>query len=203
MRIAVTGGIGSGKSAVASRLAALGAVVVDADRIAREVVEPGTPGLAAVVDEFGADVLRPDGSLDRAAMAAIVFADPARRRALEAIVHPLVARRSTELLSQAPEDAVVVYDIPLLAEGAGGERDRTGEFDAIVVVEAPLEARVERLVARGLPEDDARARIAIQASDEQRRAIANHILVNNSDLPTLNAAIDHLWHTLTDQQPRT
>ena len=171
--------------------------MVDADRIAREVVEPGTAGLAAVVAEFGSGILASDGSLDRAAMAGIVFADPARRAALEAIVHPLVGRRSAELLAAAPEGAVVVYDVPLLAESAGGALGRTSEFDRIVVVEAPLQARVERLVARGLSEPDARARIAAQATDERRRAIADHVLVNDGDLALLDAAADRLWALLT------
>jgi dephospho-CoA kinase len=197
VRIAVTGGIGSGKSAVAARLAALGAVVVDADRIAREVVEPGTPGLAAVVAEFGAGVLTPEGALDRPAMAALVFADADRRAALEAIVHPLVGRRSAQLLAEAPQDALVVYDVPLLAESAGGRLGRTPDFDAVVVVEAPLETRVARLVGRGLAEADARARIAAQATDEERRAIADHVVVNDGDLASLDAAIDRLWVALT------
>jgi len=197
VRIAVTGGIGSGKSAVAARLAAHGAVVVDADRIAREVVEPGTPGLAAITAEFGTEVLTPDGALDRPAMAALVFADPERRAVLEAIVHPLVGRRSAELLAAAPEGSVVVYDVPLLAESAGGRLGRTNEFDEVVVVEASLETRVSRLVARGLAEADARSRIAAQASDEQRRAIADHVVVNDGDLAALDAAVDALWAALT------
>jgi dephospho-CoA kinase len=198
VRIAVTGGIGSGKSAVAARLAAHGAVVVDADRIAREVVEPGTAGLAAVVAEFGVAVLTADGSLDRPAMAAIVFADPGRRAALEGIVHPLVGRRSAQLLAEAPADALVVYDVPLLAESAGGPHGRTSEFDSVVVVEAPLEERVTRLLARGLTEADARSRITVQATDEQRRAIADHVLVNDADLAHLDAEVDRLWTLLTD-----
>jgi len=197
VRIAVTGGIGSGKSAVAARLAARGAVVVDADRIAREVVEPGTPGLSAIVAEFGPAVLGPDGALDRSAMASIVFADPERRGVLEGIVHPLVGRRSAELLAAAPEGSVVVYDVPLLAETAGGTLGRTDAFDAVVVVEAPLQTRVARLVARGLPEQDAVARIAAQTSDEQRRAIADHVVVNDGDLAALDAAVDALWAALT------
>lgn len=201
MRIAVTGGIGSGKSAVTSRLAARGAVVVDADALAREVVEPGTPGLAAVVAEFGEGVLRPDGSLDRPALAAIVFADAERRAALEAIVHPLVGRRSQELLDAAPPDAVVVYDVPLLAESA--HLGRVEGFDAVVVVEAPLETRVQRLVTRGLSEDDARARIAAQASDEDRRAIADHLVDNSSDLDALDAVVDRLWRSLTAARSTT
>jgi dephospho-CoA kinase len=197
VRIAVTGGIGSGKSSVSARLAELGAVVVDADRIARDVVEPGTPGLAAVVAEFGDAILTPAGELDRAALAAIVFADPTRRHALEAIVHPLVGARSAELLAGAAPDAVVVYDVPLLAESVGTSRERTGEFDIVVVVEAPLETRVRRLVGRGLDEDDARARIAAQASDAQRRAIADHVLANDGDLTDLVVAVDALWANLT------
>jgi dephospho-CoA kinase len=197
MKVALTGGIGSGKSSVAARLEALGAVVVDADAIAREVVERGTPGLAAVVAEFGDDVLAEDGSLDRAAMAAIVFADPERRRSLEAIVHPLVAARSAELLAAAPANAVVVYDVPLLAESHGTGRDRTGEFDAVVVVEAPLEVRVARLKARGLSEDDARARIAAQVTDADRRAIADHVILNGGGLDDLDVAVDGLWAALT------
>jgi len=197
MRVAVTGGIGSGKSAVSARLEAHGALIVDADRIAREVVETGTAGLAAVVAEFGPDVLTPDGALDRTAIAEIVFADPARRAALEAIVHPLVGARSAELLAAAPEGSVVVYDVPLLAEAAGGALGRTSEFDAVVVVEAPLETRVERLVGRGLPEADSRARIAAQATDEQRRAIADHVVVNDGSLIDLDAAVDRLWELLT------
>ena len=197
MRIAVTGGIGSGKSAVASRLAAHGAIVVDADRLAREVIEPGTDGLTAVVDAFGPEVLTRDGALDRPAMAAIVFADPKRRATLEAIVHPLVGRRSAELLAAAPGGSVVVYDVPLLAESADGTLGPRSEFDAVVVVEAPLDARVHRLVARGLDEPDARARIAAQATDEQRRAIADHVLVNDGDLAALDDAVDRLWVVLT------
>lgn len=194
MRIAVTGGIGSGKSAVTARLAQRGAVVIDADLIAREVVEPGTPGLAAVVAEFGPGILTPDGALDRPAMAAIVFADAERRRALEAIVHPLVGRRSQELLDAAPEDAVVVYDVPLLAESA--DLGRADGFDRVVVVTAPVETRVRRLVSRGLSEDDARARIAAQASDDARLAIADLVVDNSGDLEALDAEVDRLWAAL-------
>ncbi len=147
--------------------------------------------------EFGPGVLTPDGALDRPAMAAIVFADAGRRAALEAIVHPLVGRRSAEVIAQAPAGAVVVYDVPLLAESAGRALGRAHEFDTVVVVEAPLETRVARLVARGLAEDDARARIAAQATDEQRRAIADHVVVNDGDLAALDAAVDRLWTLLT------
>ncbi len=200
MRIAVTGGIGSGKSSVASRLASHGAVVVDADAIAREVVEPGTPGLAAVVAEFGRGVLSDDGSLDRAALAAIVFADPARRAALEAIVHPLVGERSAELLASAPRDAVVVYDVPLLAESLSTTRSLGHDFDLVVTVAAPVETRVARLVARGMSEPDARARIAAQATDEDRAAIADHVLDNSGDPAALDDAVDRLWEALVSAE---
>jgi len=197
MRIGLTGGIGAGKSAVSTRFAAHGAVIVDADTIAREVVEPGTPGLAAIAAEFGTGVLAPDGTLDRAALAAIVFSDPERRAALEAIVHPLVAQRSGQLIAAAPAQAVVVYDVPLLVELVQRGQRSTDEYDAIVVVEAPEDVRVERLVARGLPEWDAEARIASQASDEDRRALADHVIVNDGTLEELDAQVDALWSTLT------
>ena len=197
MRIGLTGGIGAGKSAVSARFAAHGAVIVDADTIAREVVEPGTPGLAAIAAEFGTGVLAPDGTLDRAALAAIVFADPERRAALEAIVHPLVAQRSGQLIAAAPAQAVVVYDVPLLVELVQRGQRTTDEYVSIVVVEAPEDVRIERLVARGLPEWDAEARIASQASDEERRALADHVIVNERTLEELDAAVDALWSTLT------
>ena len=197
MRVAVTGGIGSGKSAVSARLAARGAVVVDADAIAREVVEKGTPGLDAVVAEFGPGVLLDDGSLDRAGMAAIVFADADRRRALEAIVHPLVAQRSAQLLAAAPSGAVVVYDVPLLAETLRTTRADGHGFDAVVVVTAPREVRVARLVGRGLPAADAEARIDAQTSDDERLAIADHVVDNSGTLDDLDAAVDAVWAALT------
>src|SRR5919206_24410 len=167
LRIGLTGGIGAGKSTVSAALAGHGAVVVDADRIAREVVEPGSPGLDAVVAAFGRGVLTADGALDRPALAAVVFADPAARRRLDGIVHPLVRRRAAELeraAREADEDAVVVHDVPLLAETG-----QAGSYDLVLVVETPADVRLPRLVARGLTADDARARIAAQATDEQRR----------------------------------
>ncbi len=191
MRVGLTGGIGAGKSEVARLLASYGAVVVDADAIAREVVEPGTPGLAAVVAEFGAGVLGPDGSLDRAALGRIVFADDERRRALEAIVHPLVAARSAELVAAAPGDAIVVYDVPLLVEN--------GLQDAypVVVVDAPDEVRLDRLERRGLPRDEARARMAAQATREQRLAVATYVIDNSGDRDALAAQVRALWIALT------
>ena len=186
--IGLTGGIGSGKSTVAALLAAHGARVVDADRIAREVVEPGTPGLAAVAAEFGERVLTPAGALDRPALAALVFGDPAARARLDALVHPLVRARAAELVAAAPADAVVVQDVPLLVETG-----QTGSFDLVLVVEADVETRVARLVDRGLTAEDARARIASQATDEQRRAVADVVLRNDGDRAALATQVDHFW----------
>ncbi|WP_041775714.1 dephospho-CoA kinase [Blastococcus saxobsidens] len=188
LTIGLTGGIGSGKSTVARLLAERGALVVDADRIAREVLEPGTPGLAAVAAEFGGGVLAADGSLDRAALAAIVFAAEDARRRLDGLVHPLVRQRSAETIAGAPADAVVVNDVPLLVETG-----RAGSYDLVLVVETDLETRVTRLIERGLPEQDARARIAAQATDEQRRAVAD-VVVDNSGTPeALAEQVDRFW----------
>jgi dephospho-CoA kinase len=188
LRIGLTGGIGSGKSTVSALLTARGAVVIDADRLAREVVEPGTPGLAAVVEAFGDGVVGPDGALDRPALAAVVFADPDARRRLDGIVHPLVRARALELAGAAPPDAVVVNDVPLLVETG-----QAGSYDLVLVVEADPEIRVRRLVARGLTEDDARARIAAQATDEQRRAVADVVLDNSGTREDLAAQVDRFW----------
>ncbi|WP_448623766.1 dephospho-CoA kinase [Geodermatophilus sp. URMC 64] len=188
LSIGLTGGIGSGKSTVSALLAARGAVVVDADRIAREVVEPGTPGLAAVVAAFGEQVLGPDGGLDRPALAALVFADPEARARLDAVVHPLVRARAAELAAAAPPDAVVVHDVPLLVETGRWE-----PYDLVLVVEADPETRVARLVQRGLSEADARARIAAQATDEQRRAVADVVLDNRGTPEELAAQVDRFW----------
>jgi dephospho-CoA kinase len=188
LRIGLTGGIGSGKSTVSALLAERGAVVVDADLIAREVVEAGTPGLAAVVEAFGPAVLTPDGALDRPALAAIVFSDPQARARLDAIVHPLVRRRSAELVGAAADDAVVVNDVPLLAETG-----QAGSYDLVLVVEADMETRVDRLVRRGLTAEDARARIAVQATDEQRRAVADVVLDNSGTPEELAAQVDRVW----------
>ena len=188
LRIGLTGGIGSGKSTVSGLLADRGAVIVDADRIAREVVEPGTPGLAAVVEAFGDRVLTPAGALDRPAVAAIVFADTEARRRLDGIVHPLVRQRAAELARAAPEDAVVVHDVPLLVETG-----QASSYDVVLVVEADLETRLGRLVARGLPEADARARIAAQAGDEERRTVADVVLHNSGTREQLAAQVDRFW----------
>lgn len=191
MRVALSGGVGSGKSTVAARLARHGAVVVDADAIAREVVEPGTPGFQAVVERFG-DAVVADGRLDRPALAKIVFADDQARRDLNAIVHPLVGQRVAELADAAPPDAVLVYDVPLLAEG--GNRDG---FDVVVMVLADREVRLERLEKRGMTREDAQARMAAQASDEQRRAMADEVIENNGSADELGAAVDALWQRLS------
>lgn len=188
LRIGLTGGIGSGKSTVSRLLADHGAVIVDADAIAREVVEPGTPGLAAVVEAFGPSVLAADGSLERAALAAVVFADPEARRRLDAIVHPLVRARAGELAAAAPPDAVVVHDVPLLVETG-----QAAAYDLVLVVEADPETRVARLVQRGLTADDARARMAAQATDEQRRAVADVVLDNSGTPEHLAAQVESFW----------
>ncbi|WP_369137769.1 dephospho-CoA kinase [Modestobacter versicolor] len=188
LRIGLTGGIGSGKSTVAALLAERGALVVDADRIAREVVEPGTPGLAAVVAEFGDSVLTAEGALDRPALASVVFGDPAARARLDAVVHPLVRARAAELVAAAPADAVVVQDVPLLVETG-----QAGSYDLVLVVETEPATRVARLVDRGLSADDARARIASQATDEQRRAVADVVLRNDGDRAALATAVERFW----------
>jgi len=192
LRIGLTGGIGSGKSEVSRRLAARGVIVIDADKLAREVVEPGTDGLAEVVEAFGADVLAADGSLDRPALGARVFGDDAARARLEAIIHPRVRARGTELEAAAGPDDVVVHDIPLLVET--GQADR---FDGIIVVDAPVEAQVERLVGRrGMAEAQARERIAAQASREQRTGVADWVVDNTGSLDDLEAAVARVWKEL-------
>lgn len=174
MRVGLTGGVASGKSTVAALLRELGAVVVDSDVLAREVVEPGTPGLVAVVEAFGPEVLTADGALDRAALGGVVFGDEAARRRLEAILHPLIRARAAELEAASPEGTVVVHDIPLLVET--GQADR---FDAVLVVDVPVETQVERMVRdRGMSREDALARVAAQADREQRLAAATHVVDN-------------------------
>ncbi|MGI6877500.1 dephospho-CoA kinase [Microbacterium sp. gxy059] len=193
--IAVTGGIASGKSTISRRLAEHGAVVVDADRVVRDLQQPGEPVLAAIVEAFGDDVLAEDGSLDRAALGALVFSDPDRLAALNAIVHPAVraetARRFRAALDADP-DAVVVYDVPLLAEARG-----TGEWDHVVVAHAPAETRVARMVSeRGMSAEDARARIANQASDDERRALADTVVDTSGTIDETLAQADALWRRL-------
>jgi dephospho-CoA kinase len=191
--VALTGGIGSGKSTVAHRFGQRGAVVVDADAAARAVVEPGTPALARLVERFGAGILAPDGSLDRPALAALAFADEDSRRALEAITHPAIIEDMDRRIAAAPPDAVVVVEVQLLAETwAGNERP----YDAVVVVEAPREVRLERLAAKGMSRDDAERRMAAQATDEERRAIATYAIENAGDLAGLDEQVDAVWADL-------
>jgi dephospho-CoA kinase len=195
LRVGLTGGIGSGKSEVARRLASYGAMIIDADRLAREVVEPGTDGLAAVVDAFGAEVLAADGSLDRPALGRIVFGDEAARRRLEAIIHPRVRARAGELEKAAvaaDPDVVVVHDIPLLVETG-----QAAGFDAVVVVDAPEEVQIDRLTrVRGISPEDARARVAAQASRAERRSAATVVLDNSGTLTALDAQVKRLWEWL-------
>ncbi|HET7388058.1 MAG TPA: dephospho-CoA kinase [Nocardioidaceae bacterium] len=193
MRIGLTGGVASGKSAVAAVFADLGAVVIDADVLAREVVEPDTPGYAAVVAAFGPDVIGDDGSLDRGRLGAIVFADPSARARLEAIVHPLVRARAAELEGAAAPGSVVVHDIPLLVETGQGDR-----FDAVVVVDVPEQTQVERMVElRGWTPEDARARIAAQAPREQRLAVATYVIDNTGTAEDLRDRVAEVFAELT------
>ena len=192
LKVGLTGGIGAGKSEVSRLLVACGAVLIDADRIAREVVAPGTPGLAAVVETFGEGVLAENGSLDRPKLGSIVFADPDRLAALNAIVHPLVGARSRELETAAPEDAVVVHDVPLLTENGLAPL-----YDVVVVVDADPATQLDRLVRlRGMTEEDARARMAAQATREQRRQIADIVVDNDVPLPDLERRVKDVWAEL-------
>ncbi|AIA02966.1 dephospho-CoA kinase [Streptomyces noursei] len=192
VKVGLTGGIGAGKSAVSRLLASYGAVIVDADKIAREVVEPGTPGLAAVVAEFGADVLTSDGTLDRPKLGALVFSDPEKLRALNAIVHPLVGARSAELEASAGTDAVVVHDVPLLTENGLAPL-----YDLVVVVDATPETQVDRLVRlRGMTPDEAAQRMAAQASRKERLAVADLVIDNDGPLEALEPQVREVWERL-------
>lgn len=195
MRVGLTGGIASGKSTVSGILTELGAVVIDADRLAREVVARGTPGLADVVAAFGPQVLTADGEMDRAKVGQIVFADPERRRVLERIIHPLVRARGAEMEAQAGPGAVVVHDIPLLVETG-----QAGLFDAVVVVDAPEDLQVARMVSdRGWREEDARARIAAQASPDQRRAAATYVIENTGTREDLRRRATEVFESLLER----
>jgi dephospho-CoA kinase len=191
MRVVVTGGIGSGKSEVTRLFDELGAVVVDADVLAREVVAAGTPGLEEIVRTFGADLVGPDGELDRPAMGRRVFADPTARTQLEAIIHPRVRQRADEIERAAPADAVVVHDIPLLVET--GQADR---FDAVVVVDVPEDLQVRRLADRGVAEDDARSRIRAQADREERLAVADYVVDNTGTREDLRPQVAEIFTKL-------
>jgi len=194
--IGLTGGIASGKSAVAARLAEHGAVVVDADQVAREVVEPGTPALARIAREFGDSVIASDGSLDRAALGSLIFRSPEKRAALNAITHPAVAERSQELFAAAAAadpDAIVVYDVPLLVDAG-----RADEFDLIVVVNASTETRIARMMElRGMTRDEAMHRINSQATNTERLSIADVVIDSNGTLEQTLSQADALWEKLS------
>jgi dephospho-CoA kinase len=192
LRVGLTGGIGAGKSEVSARLAAQGAVVIDADAIAREVVEPGTEGLAQVVGVFGPEVLLPDGGLDRPRLGEIVFADPDLRGKLNEIVHPRVGARMAELEREAGPASIVVHDVPLIVESG-----RTDAYDLVVVVDVPPRVQVDRLVRRrGMTREQAEARMAAQASREERLAIADIVIDNSGSLAELDRQVGDLWSEL-------
>jgi dephospho-CoA kinase len=192
LRVGLTGGIAAGKSEVSRRLAERGAVIIDADAVAREVVTPGTRGLAEIIAAFGPAVLDAGGALDRGRLGEIVFADPALLAKLNAIVHPLVAERMLHIERSAPPDAVVVHDVPLLAENRLADR-----YDVVVVVDVPDGVQLDRLTRlRGMPEDQARARLRAQASREQRLAVADFVVDNSGPLAELDRRVDGLWEEL-------
>ncbi|MFJ6434995.1 dephospho-CoA kinase [Streptomyces sp. NPDC091416] len=192
LKVGLTGGIGAGKSEVSRMLAGYGAVLIDADRIAREVVELGTPGLDAVVGEFGTGVLTPEGTLDRPKLGSVVFSDSERLAALNAIVHPLVGARSAELERAAGPDSVVVHDVPLLTENGLAPL-----YDLVIVVDAAPETQLDRLVRlRGMTEQEARARMAAQATREQRRAVADLVIDNDGPIEALEPQVREVWAEL-------
>ena len=193
MRVGLTGGVASGKSTVAAMLVELGAVLIDGDQLAREVVEAGTPGLDQVVAAFGPEVLTAEGDLDRPKLGSIVFNDAEKRRLLESIVHPLIFERYAELEAATSPDDLVVHDIPLLAETGRGS-----EFDAVVVVDVPDEIRIARMLEdRGWTREDAESRIASQASRVERLAIATHVIVNDGTLAELRRRVEQVYASLT------
>lgn len=192
LKVGLTGGIGAGKSEVSRMLAGYGAVLIDADRIAREVVEPGTPGLDAVAGEFGSGILTPEGTLDRPKLGSIVFSDGERLAALNAIVHPLVGARSAELERAAGPESVVVHDVPLLTENGLAPL-----YDLVIVVDAAPETQLDRLVRlRGMTEQEARARMAAQATREQRRAVADLVIDNDGPIEALEPQVREVWAEL-------
>jgi dephospho-CoA kinase len=191
--VGLTGGIGSGKSTVAELLARRGAVIVDADEVARSVVEPGEPALAELVERFGPGILGPDGRLDRPALAAIAFASDENRAVLDSVTHPAIGAEFSRRIERAPVGAVVVCDVPLLVESATG---RSRPYERVIVVEAPRELRLRRLEARGVNRADAERRMNAQATDEQRRAVATYVIDNGGDLDALTQQVDRVWDEL-------
>jgi dephospho-CoA kinase len=196
--VGLTGGIGSGKSTVAAMLVARGAVVVDADLIARQVVAPRTPALEKLVERFGPEILRADGSLDRAALAERAFATEESKQDLEAITHPAIGEEFLRQVAAAPEAGIVVHDVPLLVESTRGL-----QYDAVIVVEAPTVVRLDRLERRGIPRDDAERRMTMQASDEDRRAVATWVLDNSGDGAALEAQVEKVWAELQERAKQT
>ena len=197
IRVGLTGGVASGKSTVAALLTALGATLIDADQLAREVVATGTPGLASVVEEFGSELLTESGELDRPAMGRLVFGDEAARKRLEAIIHPLVFERIVELEEEAPSGGVVVHDIPLLAENG-----RAGEFDAVIVVDVPAEVQLERMLRdRGWSQEDAESRMRAQSSREDRLALATHVVKNTGTREDLRRRVTEVFEEIAGQRP--
>jgi dephospho-CoA kinase len=191
--VALTGGIGSGKSTVAALLVARGAVLVDADVIARQVVEPGQPALAALVERFGRQILDEDGRLDRPRLAEVAFADPTSQADLGAITHPAINEEFSRQMRAAPPDAVVVCDVPLLVEST---QARARGYELVIVVEAPRDVRLARLEQRGVARADAERRMAAQASDEERRALATYVVDNGGDRAALDRQVDEVWRDL-------
>jgi dephospho-CoA kinase len=197
VRVGLTGGVASGKSTVGAFLRELGAVVIDSDQLAREVVEPGTPGLAAVAREFGDTVLTEDGALDRAALGGVVFADQDARRRLEGILHPLIRARAAEIEAAAEPGALVVHDIPLLVETG-----QAGSFDAVLVVDVPVQTQVERLLReRGWTRADAEARVAAQADRQQRREVATYLIDNTGTREDLRERVAEVFAQLVSTGP--
>ncbi|WP_371652086.1 MULTISPECIES: dephospho-CoA kinase [unclassified Streptomyces] len=195
LKVGLTGGIGAGKSEVSRMLVSYGAVLIDADKIAREVVEPGTEGLAAVVEAFGAGILAADGTLDRPALGAIVFADPAKLAVLNGIVHPLVGARSAELEAAAGPDSVVIHDVPLLTENGLAPL-----YDLVVVVDAAPATQLDRLTRlRGMAKPEAEARMAAQATREQRLAVADLVIDNDGSLEALEPQVRKVWGELLER----
>ncbi len=192
LRVGLTGGIGAGKSEVSGRLAAQGAVIIDADAAARDVVAPGTEGLAEIIDAFGPEILLPDGTLDRPRLGDLVFADPSKRATLNAIIHPRVGTRMSELEQAAGPNAIVVHDVPLIAENG-----LAGAYDLVIVVDVPPRTQIDRLVKlRGMTRDQAKARIAAQATREQRLSIADIVVDNSGSLTELDRQVGDLWANL-------
>jgi len=194
--VGLTGGIGSGKSTVAGLLSRRGAVVIDADAIARRIVEPGEPALMALVERFGRGILDTEGRLDRRALAALAFADPESRRALEEITHPAIGAEFMRQVSEVSPDSIVVHDVPLLVEGGIADR-----YAAVIVVEAPREVRLARLERRGIDRKDAAARMEAQATDAARSAVATWVIDNSGDLESLEKQVEAIWADLQTRRP--